>query len=70
MGFEPIYAFRFKVGEISDQGIKPTSSRQIYGEFRIDQLRWVWYRIWTDDPKMAIFRSIPSRHKMVSFVPH
>lgn len=70
MGFEPTYVFRFKVGEIGNQGMKPTNSSQLYVEFRAEQLRWVWHRIWTDDPKMATFRSIPSRYKMVSLVPH
>jgi len=53
MGSEPFYVFQFKVGEGGNPGAKPTRTSRVKGEPRWDQLRWVWHRIWTAEPKMS-----------------
>ena len=50
MGLEPVYFFQFKVGEIENEIIQPVKNSQVMGEFRLDQLGWVWKRIWSDSP--------------------
>ena len=54
MGIEPAYVFRFKVAEIIDGRIRPGSSRKVASRPRLEQLRWVWQRIWQPDaPALA-----------------
>ncbi len=53
MGLEPSYVFRFKVGTAADHRAIPAGSRRIRDEGRLDQLRWVWQRIWTADPAIG-----------------
>ncbi len=48
MGFEPVYVFQFKVGEIKEGNIIPTKSSEVEPEFDLSQLRPVWDRIWTE----------------------
>jgi len=50
MGLEPYYVFRFKVGETGNPHGRPTDSRRVRAERRLDQLQWVWARIWQEDP--------------------
>jgi len=50
MGLEPYYVFRFKVGEIGNPHARPTASRQVHSQRRLDQLHWVWRRIWNPAP--------------------
>lgn len=52
MGLEPLYVFRFKVGEIENLQIKATNSSRVYNQQRIDQLSWIWKRIWTASPNI------------------
>jgi inner membrane protein len=49
MGLEPTYVFRFKVAERVDGRIRPRDSRRVASRPRLDQLRWVWQRIWQPD---------------------
>ena len=49
MGMEPDYVFRFKVAEASEGRIRPAESRRVHSLPRLDQLRWVWQRIWARD---------------------
>lgn len=53
MGLEPNYVFRFKVGEIGNPHAQPKKSQQVYRERSWDQLRWVWQRIWTAEPRIT-----------------
>ena len=53
MGLEPFYVFQFNVGQADNPHAKPTRTRRVRGEPRWDQLRWVWQRIWTAEPKSA-----------------
>jgi hypothetical protein len=47
MGMEPSYVFRFKVGQIGNPHIRPTKSSRIPTKPRLEQLAWVWQRIWS-----------------------
>ena len=53
MGLEPFYVFQFNVGQAGNPRAKPTRTSWVGGEPRWDQLRWVWQRIWTAEPKSA-----------------
>jgi len=53
MGLEPFYVFQFNVGQAGNPRAKPTRTSWVRGEPRWDQLRWVWQRIWTAEPKSA-----------------
>ncbi len=46
MGMEPNYVFRFKVGETGNPHTTPTASSRIPSTPRLEQLQWVWQRIW------------------------
>lgn len=56
MGMEPFYFFRFKVGEIGNPHVRPTQSQRVRTERRLDQLPWVWARIWTQNPAVDRFQ--------------
>jgi inner membrane protein len=49
MGFEPEYAFRFKVGETGNPHPHPAPVEQLPGIRSFERLHWVWARIW--DPQ-------------------
>ena len=53
MGLEPFYVFQFNVGQAGNPHAKPTRTIRMRGERGWDQLRWVWHRIWTAEPKMS-----------------
>ena len=53
MGLEPSYVFRFKVGEAAGYRAIPSPSSRIRDEGRLEQLRWVWQRIWTENPEIG-----------------
>jgi inner membrane protein len=57
MGMEPFYVFQFKVGEVGNPHVTPTRHKQISGGRGWDTLRWVWQRIWTEEP--AVVRADP-----------
>jgi inner membrane protein len=48
MGLEPVYFFQFKVAEIENEIIKPVQNSPVEVVVNLDQLGWVWNRIWTD----------------------
>ena len=48
MGFEPVYVFQFKVGEIRGGAVYPTNSSEVQPVFDLSQLRLVWDRIWDE----------------------
>jgi inner membrane protein len=50
MGMEPGYVFRFKVAEFEDGRIRPAETRRVPSRPRLEQLRWVWERIWRPVP--------------------
>ena len=50
MGMEPFYVFQFKVGAVGNGHANPTRNRQVMDERGWDQLRWVWQRIWKEEP--------------------
>jgi inner membrane protein len=54
MGMEPYYVFRFKVGKIGNPHAIKAKSMQVSSEPDWDQLRWVWQRIWTNEPDMTL----------------
>jgi len=45
MGFEPDYAFMYKVAEIGNPHPRPVKSTFVTGSWRRDQLVWVWERV-------------------------
>jgi hypothetical protein len=61
MGLEPSYVFRFKVGELGNPYTQPTKSRRIVDDRGWDKLRWVWQRIWTAAPEIALKKNRASR---------
>jgi inner membrane protein len=50
MGLEPTYVFNFKVGRIGNPHAKPVPSERARGIRSLDQLTWVWDRIWAPRP--------------------
>lgn len=58
MGLNPYYVFRFKVGEIGNPHARPTDSARVPSERRLDQLNWVWERIWTQVPPVNRFQPV------------
>jgi inner membrane protein len=56
MGLEPNYVFSFKVAQMGNPHAIPSKSKRVFGERGWKQLKWVWQRIWTDDPEVARYR--------------
>jgi len=55
MGLEPSYVFSFAVGKVGNpHGGTPAKSKRVAGERSWEQLRWVWQRIWSDQPRKEI----------------
>jgi inner membrane protein len=50
MGLEPSYVFRFKVGRSGNPHAVPTRASRVHDERRLEQLEWVWQRIWKAEP--------------------
>jgi inner membrane protein len=50
MGVEPDYIFRFKVAEQGNPHPLPTAAEQLADERNYGRLRWVWQRIWSEEP--------------------
>jgi inner membrane protein len=48
MGLDPNYIFRFKVAEMGNPHPTPTPGERIRGNRGVEQLRWVWERIWNE----------------------
>jgi inner membrane protein len=48
MGVEPNYAFRFKVGEISNPHAKPTKPEKLDTSWELTFLELMWQRIWDE----------------------
>ena len=52
MGSEPNYVFRFKVGQAGNPHTIPTPSSRFISERDWEGLRWVWERIWSEEPEV------------------
>jgi inner membrane protein len=50
MGVEPDYAFRFKVGEVSNPHPVPAPAQRISARRDRERLDWLWRRIWSETP--------------------
>jgi inner membrane protein len=48
MGLEPVYEFRFKVGEMGNPHPKAVPVERLPGIRNYDRLGWVWARIWDE----------------------
>jgi hypothetical protein len=39
----------------------PSKSERVFGERGWEQLKWVWQRIWTDNPEVVRYRMAKAR---------
>ena len=53
MGLEPNYVFSFKVAEMGTQEALPAPSERVYVKQDWERLKWVWHRIWDNNPEIA-----------------
>lgn len=54
MGIEPAYAFRFQVGEVANPHPRPVSDQRWPSERPASAVRWLWQRIWTEQPSAPV----------------
>lgn len=55
MGMEPFYVFQFAVATVEGGRIEAIESHRVRSQPRLEQLRWVWQRIWQQDMKPKFF---------------
>lgn len=54
MGIEPAYAFRFQVAEVANPHPRPVPNQRVPSERPAAALRWLWQRIWTEQPSAPV----------------
>ena len=59
MGMEPFYIFRFAVAAVEEGRIEAIVSRRIPIQPRLEQIRWVWQRIWQQDMEPVFTSETP-----------